>query len=678
MHYTRWLATAIFLSLALASCDVSMGGFEVPPQVWTGQVFEVVVRAGAGSQPGAIGAILQLPSGFSVEGAVGTGEGSSAIVVPGGGQSNMAPTLVAAEAGHSLIGFSGSAQLGLFTPSGATLKVYVRAPATTGAFTLKVALWGTNGVLPAGTTSFATITTAPHARPISVVGSPVTPFFAAPIQLASTLPTRLHGIALGDLDSDGLDDVASCVADPPFAYSTSTGGLPAGTYVWKSGGTAPWQPVHPPSGPAGASNLHVAFGDFDGDGHLDLAESTGRVLFGDGGVSWTLGPALPLMLPDWAGVATGDVDGDGRDDVVFGAWTTDAVQVFRSGPNRTFADWSTGLPNGTNGPAGSDHLALVDFSGDGHRDLVASGGIGLRAWTGDGMGHWQPASSGLPLANAFGLGDFDANGDLDLVVSPTPAPVAVYVFSAGLWQQRTMPTTNTTTVGGMRLVVLDYDRDGWPDVVVAHGFYFGSIPLFSTLLLYRNQGGQSFSAPMPLTAMLPIDGIADLAVGDVDGDTWPDFVAAIPGEPPIVWHNTGSGLSSFGAACSAVGFSTPATSGIGQPQIGNVTFAIELQSASSNSLGLIWIGLSNRYAFGAPILPYDLALHGAPGCAVVASSEAVFFVVADNQGRATVPLPIPNDPALRRLTLFAQSAASAPVANALGWLFANGLAVKIP
>jgi hypothetical protein len=172
--------------------------------------------------------------------------------------------------------------------------------------------------------------------------------------------------------------------------------------------------------------------------------------------------------------------------------------------------------------------------------------------------------------------------------------------------------------------------------------------------------------------------ILDVAAGDVDGDTWPDLAVAITGEPPIVWHNTGSGSSSFGAACSAAGWPTPRTVAIGQPFTGNASFAVGLQGASPQGLGLIWLGLSNRHAFGAPILPYDLTPHGAPGCAVFASTEAPRLVFADAQGNASMPLPIPNDPALRRMTVFAQGAAAAPGANALGWLFANGLAVKIP
>jgi hypothetical protein len=41
-------------------------------------------------------------------------------------------------------------------------------------------------------------------------------------------------------------------------------------------------------------------------------------------------------------------------------------------------------------------------------------------------------------------------------------------------------------------------------------------------------------------------------------------------------------------------------------------------------------------------------------------------------------LPIPNDPLLRQLTVFAQAAAHAPGSNSQEWLYAGGLAARIP
>jgi hypothetical protein len=229
------------------------------------------------------------------------------------------------------------------------------------------------------------------------------------------------------------------------------------------------------------------------------------------------------------------------------------------------------------------------------------------------------------------------------------------------------------------VALLDYDRDGWPDVVTSL-FFPGP-----NIVLLRNLAGQAFAAPQTVAGPIlrgysnyGINDLIDLASGDFDGDSWPDLVVTASGEHPLVWRNNGSGLSPYAGACGAAGFPTPRTTGSGLLQLGSSTFALELQGATPNAPGALWIGLSKRFAFGLPLLPFDLAALGAPGCAVVASAEAPFFVVADAQGRAAVPLAIPNDPALRRFTVFAQCAAAAPGSNAMGWLFGNGLAAKIP
>jgi hypothetical protein len=214
--------------LTLGGCDPTLSAFLVPPQVWTGQVFEVVVLAGTDSQPGGVGATLQLPNGFTAEDATAAyGGGSGRGAIHFGRPLPSTQTAIAVEPGHFMLDFYGSDMnvIGLSgSGAGVELKVYVHAPPTTGAFTLKVVLWGTSGVVPAGVTSFAQITTAPHAQPITVVTNPVVPFYPQPIQLVAGVPVWTHGVALADIDGDGLDDLGCAVS---AGYSAA--GLPVGT-----------------------------------------------------------------------------------------------------------------------------------------------------------------------------------------------------------------------------------------------------------------------------------------------------------------------------------------------------------------------------------------------------------------------------------------------------------------
>jgi hypothetical protein len=111
--------------------------------------------------------------------------------------------------------------------------------------------------------------------------------------------------------------------------------------------------------------------------------------------------------------------------------------------------------------------------------------------------------------------------------------------------------------------------------------------------------------------------------------------------------------------------------------LGTGSFAVELRNGVANGGGLLWVGFSKRYAFGLPLLPFDLTALGAPGCSVLAEQFATGFVVLDPQGVARMALPLPNDPALRYLTVFGQGAVFAAGANQLGALFSGGLAIRL-
>ena len=665
MGTARSWALLCFLLITYSACSVSLSSFVVPAQVWQGQVFEALLSGTATGSGGNAALLMQLPNGFTIEGAEASVDGGAYLVPQAGFRDNPSlVSLVTPEPGHYLASFEAFAPASMNSFFNVQLKLYLRAPQATGTFSLKAigaATTGTGGY-QVGITSFSAVSTAPGAQSLTVVASPVSPFVLEPTGLLNPSVVSAFVPTFGDVDGDGRDDLGY-------------GQAGAGDFVWLSRANGPWLPAHPPLAGTGASYVGVAFGDLDGDGHPDLVDTSGRILFGNGGTAWTNGPSLPLLIPIWGGVAIGDVDGDGRPDIALCAGVSDAVQVFRNQGNRTFADWSNALPAGTNGPVGSKRIVLADVDGDGKCDIVTCGSIGLRVWRGDGRGGWFPANQGLPVASCFAVGDLDGNGISDLVLGSGAAiGPAAFEFNGNVWLQHAM--TGTPLWSATDLALLDYDRDGWIDCVLAGT----SSPFLRerSIALLRNLGGQGFASPVTLSAALAPYADARLAVGDFDGDSWPDFAAAPNGDPLLVFHNTGSGLSPFGSGCGAVGFATPRTTAIGQPTLGNSAFACELQSAPPNASGLLWLGLSRRFAFGQPILPFDLGQLGAPGCTILASQDAVAFVVADPQGRAQLPLPIPNVAAFARFTLFAQSAVFAPGANNLGLLVGNGLAAKIP
>src|SRR5690348_12013969 len=114
-----------------------------------------------------------------------------------------------------------------------------------------------------------------------------------------------------------------------------------------------------------------------------------------------------------AGVALGDVDGDGRPDVFLASVERPAALYHNDGDfHFTDVTSSSGIDTTLNGTMSA---AFADVNGDGNVDLVV-GTLGgpIKLWIGDGHGHFTDSTnvSGLPGGYAAtGLTFADVNGD---------------------------------------------------------------------------------------------------------------------------------------------------------------------------------------------------------------------------------------------------------------------------
>ena len=126
-----------------------------------------------------------------------------------------------------------------------------------------------------------------------------------------------------------------------------------------------------------------------------------------------------------AGVALGDVDGDGRCDVFFcGIDAPD--RLYRNLGNWKFQDITAEAFTGSAArpPQGnSTGAAFADVDGDGDLDLLINGfGVGTRLLLNDGRGHFTDVTDAAGLRSSTGatsltLADVDGDGDLDLYVA---------------------------------------------------------------------------------------------------------------------------------------------------------------------------------------------------------------------------------------------------------------------
>jgi hypothetical protein len=300
-------------------------------------------------------------------------------------------------------------------------------------------------------------------------------------------------LALGDLDDDGdLDLVCGNYMDPrsPHVGRCNVGYRNEGESF---GSTPAWT-----SGPADRRQTRsVALGDVDGDGRLDLVCGNDPVLGGQIGrnvlwlndgdffgeePAWISADALPT-----AAVALGDVDGDGRPDLVCGNTFSTRNQCFLNTGGRfsDVANWRSDPANSTSS------IALGDVNGDGAIDLVCGNqtqGNTLYISTGtmfDTAPFWTSAE--VHNTTSVALADVNADGSLDLVCGSIDAGTLLYLNDGG-----TFPLHPNWVIaagdqaGGLALGDLDGDGDldlVSGNVAQANRLYTGlGSPVFAGLL----------------------------------------------------------------------------------------------------------------------------------------------------------------------------------------------------
>src|SRR5262245_36366929 len=225
-------------------------------------------------------------------------------------------------------------------------------------------------------------------------------------------------VAAGDFNGDGLPDVA---------LNTAGNGTNPAVEVLLGKGDGSFQSNHLIL-PIASSSLSVTAGDFDHNGALDLvtANSNGTVSVllsnGDG----TFRPRTDLAVGTFA-VAVGDFNGDGRLDVAVAKQLSNSVSVLLGHGDGTFATplvFAAGGQDLTFTPAS---LAVGDVNGDGRADLVINytGGLDsviaqLGVLLGNGDGTFRaPILSSPGTTGGDGdvvLADFNNDGRLDAAV----------------------------------------------------------------------------------------------------------------------------------------------------------------------------------------------------------------------------------------------------------------------
>jgi len=410
------------------------------------------------------------------------------------------------------------------------------------------------------------------------------------------IETMAPGVALLDYDNDGRLDIF-VVNGAPLTDPTPKGAIPQKTgpkywnrlYHQKPDGT--FEDVTEKAGLEGVGyGMGVAVGDYDNDGYEDLYVTAygGNKLYhnngdgtftdvtekaGVGGSGWSTSAA-------WV-----DLDGDGFLDLVvlrYLVWDFDdiwcgehqegyraychpdyfkpiAPLVYHNDGKGHFTEVSEKI--GMAKPGKGLGLAIADYDRDGHIDLfVANDSMSEFLYHNKGDGTFEEVGlvSGVAVdgeGRAFaGMGvdfaDYNNDGLPDLVITDLANQMyALYRNNGdGTFTYESYPSgigRMSMAHSGWGVRFLDYDNNGWKDLLIAQGHDLDTIELTypnlryrEPMLLARNTGHSFEDVSAEAGSVFREAWVGrGLAIGDIDNDGRLDAVVTTNDGPLYVLHN---------------------------------------------------------------------------------------------------------------------------------------------
>ena len=288
--------------------------------------------------------------------------------------------------------------------------------------------------------------------------------FNWPLASAGPAGSTITKINVADVNGDGkLDLILTGSKNSTTSFVATLYGNGDGTF--QTPVETDFSGVHLPPNPV--------FADFNGDGVLDLAYTTGttvQTILGNGDGTFRAGPSSPLSQIGLNVVAAGDFNNDGKLDVVvtvYDVYSTglDFVVVMPGNGDGSFGTASAVSGSGTL-YAGSITAAVGDFNDDGNLDIatgIQTVGATIQGLIqislGNGDGTFRPATN-VPNVNDVTtpliVADINGDGNLDLVTG------GFVFFGQG---DGTFPAFQGSTGNPTAVFVGDFNGDGRPDVL---------------------------------------------------------------------------------------------------------------------------------------------------------------------------------------------------------------------
>ncbi len=340
--------------------------------------------------------------------------------------------------------------------------------------------------------------------------------------------------ALGDVDGDGLEDLAMGLIMGQNQVYLNQGGELSETADWST------------EDGAGDYPIRAGFADLEDDGYpelffanilanidtFDILPSVSAYYDNpDGTLSTTASWQSPLMPA--TGLGLSDVDGDGDIDVTFGCYGVPSVMYENAGGNLSAEPaWTSSFTSLV------QNIVMADLGGDGFPDMITVGAE-------EPVYVYENRDGTLPesptwfstvefYAFAVAAGDYDADGDPDVAVGTFEGQNHLLENIDGVLTE-TPVWSSEDAVSTFSLKWSDVDLDGYPELISGNMNIRNMMPEGAHNGIYYNESGSltTYRAWESEESVISADALA----GDLELDGDPDLISIDAMAPSKAYAN---------------------------------------------------------------------------------------------------------------------------------------------
>jgi hypothetical protein len=430
---------------------------------------------------------------------------------------------------------------------------------------------------------------------------------------------------LGDFNGDGHTDIAIAVE----------GGIVL--LFGKGNGTFISDDFYDMGQPVGSATV----AKFSASGNMDIAVTLPapfpRLLLGDGKGSFTLGPDPNSSYGSQAPVVTvlaADFNGDGKPDLNLGDMlpntSSSATQSVAFNLGNGIFSAPVAVPNSS--------PIIADFNGDGRKDIINVSGMQIIVSLGQSNNTFVPVTTPLRLpfdTGLFNVGDVNNDGKPDLVIN--------YRDHLEIWLGNGDGTfTYSSSLSVQNIVsaavaaVSDVDGDGNVDIILSpESNPAGSI---SPLAIFYGNGNGTFLSPV----FIPIaHRYSQVVVADINRDHLPDLVMTDGAAIAVVMNLGGRKFDAevdYVAGRSISGFSVVDVNSDGYPDIvvanGDGYYGVQGPNFSGTTVTVLLNEPNGTTSNGAPVTG---TLSVAPEPSIAGQSFTITLAVSSQTSGGPTP-----------------------------------------